>query len=68
MVAANVVVTKMGEDGKPLVYNAKMTVYMWMVTIIGSFGGLLFGYDIGVTGGVSSMNSFLELFFPAIAR
>ena len=51
MVAANMVVDKVGEDGKPIVYNAKMTVYMFMVAIVGSFGGLLFGYDIGVTGG-----------------
>ena len=29
-------------------------------------GGLLFGYDIGVTGGVTSMASFQQKFFPSV--
>ncbi|BBH00827.1 sugar transporter 1 [Prunus dulcis] len=31
-------------------------------------GGLIFGYDIGISGGVTSMDSFLKKFFPAVYR
>ncbi|KAJ7968455.1 Sugar carrier protein like [Quillaja saponaria] len=31
-------------------------------------GGLIFGYDIGISGGVTSMNSFLQEFFPSVYR
>lgn len=31
-------------------------------------GGLIFGYDIGISGGVTSMPSFLKKFFPSVYR
>lgn len=31
-------------------------------------GGLLFGYDIGISGGVTSMEEFLTKFFPQVLR
>ncbi|CAN1328004.1 Sugar transport protein 13 [Linum perenne] len=31
-------------------------------------GGLMFGYDVGVSGGVTSMPPFLEKFFPVVHR
>ncbi|KAL0312661.1 UNVERIFIED_CONTAM: Sugar transport protein 1 [Sesamum radiatum] len=31
-------------------------------------GGLIFGYDIGISGGVTSMPSFLMKFFPSVYR
>ncbi|KAG0489102.1 hypothetical protein HPP92_007759 [Vanilla planifolia] len=31
-------------------------------------GGLMFGYDVGVSGGVTSMNDFLKKFFPKVYR
>ncbi|XP_028788740.1 sugar carrier protein C-like [Neltuma alba] len=31
-------------------------------------GGLIFGYDIGISGGVTSMDSFLVRFFPSVYR
>lgn len=31
-------------------------------------GGLMFGYDVGISGGVTSMDDFLEKFFPAVYR
>ncbi|KAK4431680.1 Hexose carrier protein HEX6 [Sesamum alatum] len=60
-----------------LQYNGQIT---WLVTlscIIAASGGLLFGYDTGVTGnfllpllfvkgGVTSMESFLKKFFPGV--
>ncbi|MED6220395.1 Sugar transport protein mst8 [Stylosanthes scabra] len=39
-----------------------------MICIVASFGvgGLIFGYGLGITGGVSSMDTFLEEFFSEI--
>ncbi|RRT65989.1 hypothetical protein BHE74_00007806 [Ensete ventricosum] len=31
-----------------------------------AMGGVIFGYDIGISGGVTSMESFLEKFFPDV--
>jgi MFS transporter, SP family, sugar:H+ symporter len=31
-------------------------------------GGLMFGYDVGVSGGVTSMHPFLKKFFPAVYK
>ncbi|KAJ7946986.1 Sugar transport protein [Quillaja saponaria] len=31
-------------------------------------GGLMFGYDIGISGGVTSMPSFLKEFFPTVYK
>lgn len=40
--------------------------YIILVGIIAGCGGLLFGYDIGISGGVISMPSFQQKFFPSI--
>ena len=40
--------------------------YVVMVAIVASSGGLMFGFDNGVTGGVTGMEPFLKLFFPAV--
>lgn len=37
-----------------------------MVAIVASSGGLMFGFDNGVTGGVTGMQPFLKLFFPTV--
>ncbi|XP_010524814.1 PREDICTED: sugar transport protein 6-like [Tarenaya hassleriana] len=47
-------------------FEAKMTVYVFVCVIISAVGGLIFGYDIGISGGVSAMNDFLKEFFPAV--
>ncbi|TMW85674.1 hypothetical protein EJD97_022732 [Solanum chilense] len=46
--------------------NSKMTLYVVSCWIFASFGGLMFGYDIGISGGVSGMDDFLIKFFPHI--
>ncbi|KAJ4982188.1 hypothetical protein NE237_033025 [Protea cynaroides] len=49
-------------------YSGKLTVYVIVACIVASWGGLIFGYDIGISGGVTSMNPFLEKFFPSVYR
>ncbi|XP_060174293.1 sugar transport protein 6-like [Lycium barbarum] len=46
--------------------NDKLTAQVVICSIIAAFGGLMFGYDIGISGGVTSMDDFLEKFFPKV--
>lgn len=48
--------------------ESKLTGYVIFVAILAASGGLLFGYDLGVTGGVESMESFQNKFFPEVAN
>ncbi|KAG0568535.1 hypothetical protein KC19_6G026600 [Ceratodon purpureus] len=47
-------------------YGGRFTLYVLFACIIGASGGLLFGYDIGISGGVTSMDEFLLEFFPSV--
>ncbi|KAM7255347.1 hypothetical protein ACFE04_020588 [Oxalis oulophora] len=47
-------------------YPGNLTWYVIITSIVGAMGGLIFGYDIGISGGVTSMNSFLIKFFPSV--
>lgn len=47
-------------------FEGKMTQYVIVCVIIAAFGGLMFGYDIGISGGVTSMDDFLRKFFPHV--
>ncbi|KAF8392459.1 hypothetical protein HHK36_022801 [Tetracentron sinense] len=47
-------------------FEGRITAYVILCAIIAAFGGLMFGYDIGISGGVTSMDDFLEKFFPAV--
>ncbi|KAL8467872.1 hypothetical protein ACS0TY_031206 [Phlomoides rotata] len=49
-------------------YPGNLTPYVIMTCVIAAMGGLIFGYDIGISGGVTSMDSFLEKFFPAVYK
>ncbi|XP_068641533.1 sugar transport protein 5-like [Aristolochia californica] len=53
-------------DGKS--YGGKVTASVVITCIVAASGGLLFGYDIGISGGVTTMQSFLGKFFPSVLR
>ncbi|RZS15909.1 hypothetical protein BHM03_00047806 [Ensete ventricosum] len=69
-------------DGGPKQFEGKITTYVVICGIIAATGGLMFGYDIGISGiqfvnglwdlnmlfagGVTAMDDFLEKFFPDV--
>ncbi|KAG5405451.1 hypothetical protein IGI04_011570 [Brassica rapa subsp. trilocularis] len=53
-------------NGNGPAFEAKMTVYVFVCVLIAAVGGLIFGYDIGISGGVTAMDDFLKKFFPTV--
>lgn len=49
-------------------YEGGVTAFVLVTCVVAAMGGLLFGYDIGISGGVTSMGSFLGKFFPTVYR
>ncbi|KAG5554777.1 hypothetical protein RHGRI_012362 [Rhododendron griersonianum] len=49
-------------------FEAKITPIVIISCIMAATGGLMFGYDVGVSGGVTSMEPFLKKFFPVVYR
>ncbi|GJM85329.1 hypothetical protein PR202_ga01770 [Eleusine coracana subsp. coracana] len=47
-------------------YSSEITFTVVMSCLMAASGGLIFGYDISITGGLTQMKSFLEAFFPDI--
>ncbi|KAG8069593.1 hypothetical protein GUJ93_ZPchr0006g40790 [Zizania palustris] len=45
-----------------------VTAFVVLSCITAGMGGVIFGYDIGIAGGVSSMEPFLRKFFPEVHR
>lgn len=64
---AGAVVTTAGADRHAL-YKGRVTASIILTCIIAASGGLLFGYDIGVTGGIISHEDFKHKFFPSTAE
>lgn len=52
--------------GRAQQYDARLTVFVALSCIVAALGGGLFGYDIGISGGVISMPEFLKKFFPTV--
>ncbi|KAF0903266.1 hypothetical protein E2562_026553 [Oryza meyeriana var. granulata] len=46
----------------------RVTAFVVLSCITAGMGGVIFGYDIGIAGGVSSMEPFLRKFFPEVHR
>ncbi|KAI4299277.1 hypothetical protein L6164_032751 [Bauhinia variegata] len=55
-----------GPPGKE--YPGNLTPFVTVTCIVAAMGGLIFGYDIGISGGVTSMDPFLKKFFPSVYR
>ncbi|KAA8522342.1 hypothetical protein F0562_013297 [Nyssa sinensis] len=49
-------------------YPGNLTCKVLVTCIVAAMGGLIFGYDIGISGGVTSMAPFLKRFFPELGR
>ncbi|KAK9142098.1 hypothetical protein Syun_011498 [Stephania yunnanensis] len=49
-------------------YEYNITRAFILSCMIGAIGGSLFGYDLGVSGGVTSMDDFLVRFFPKVYK
>ncbi|CAK9226901.1 unnamed protein product [Sphagnum troendelagicum] len=49
-------------------YEGKTTIHVILACLVAATGGLIFGYDIGISGGVTSMNDFLIKFFPVVYK
>ncbi|ESW08239.1 hypothetical protein PHAVU_009G030600 [Phaseolus vulgaris] len=49
-------------------FAGKITLSVIISCIVAASSGLLFGYDIGISGGVTTMVPFLKKFFPEILR
>ncbi|KAH9604445.1 hypothetical protein KSS87_020216, partial [Heliosperma pusillum] len=44
----------------------RVTPYVVICWLLAACGGLMFGYDIGISGGVTGMDDFLINFFPKV--
>ncbi|OIV96721.1 hypothetical protein TanjilG_09263 [Lupinus angustifolius] len=49
-------------------FDGKITLSVVVTCIVAASAGLIFGYDIGISGGVTTMIPFLAKFFPEILR
>ncbi|CAK7349753.1 unnamed protein product [Dovyalis caffra] len=49
-------------------YPSKLNCYAVVCWGFAACAGLMFGYDIGISGGVTAMNDFLIKFFPDVYR
>lgn len=49
-------------------YEGRVTAKVIITCIVAAMGGLIFGYDLGISGGVTSMDPFLKKFFPSVYR
>ncbi|KAK9148416.1 hypothetical protein Scep_007173 [Stephania cephalantha] len=48
--------------------GGKITLFVILSCMMAAMGGVIFGYDIGISGGVTSMEPFLRKFFPEVHR
>ncbi|EXB54459.1 hypothetical protein L484_019018 [Morus notabilis] len=49
-------------------YTGRMTFFVITTCIVPAMRGLIFGYDIRISGCVTSMNPFLQKSFPWVYR
>ncbi|XP_054799944.1 sugar transport protein 10-like [Prosopis cineraria] len=56
------------DQGQVKHFEGKVTAFVLVTCFVAAMGGLLFGYDLGITGGVTSMDPFLIKFFPSVYK
>ncbi|XP_041021038.1 sugar transport protein 10-like [Juglans microcarpa x Juglans regia] len=56
------------QGGRTVDYAGGITAFVVVTCVVAAMGGLIFGYDIGISGGVTSMEHFLRKFFPSVYR
>ncbi|KAG6512089.1 hexose carrier protein HEX6-like [Zingiber officinale] len=56
----------MEPTGKAQMHGGRITPFLLLTCAVAASGGVLFGYDLGISGGVTSMEPFLREFFPAV--
>ncbi|XP_020213076.1 sugar transport protein 10-like [Cajanus cajan] len=56
------------DSGNAKQFDGKVTAFVLVTCFVAAMGGLLFGYDLGITGGVTSMEPFLIKFFPRVYK
>lgn len=56
------------DSGNAKQFDGKVTAFVLVTCFVAAMGGLLFGYDLGITGGVTSMEPFLIRFFPGVYK
>ncbi|KAJ0968292.1 hypothetical protein J5N97_025209 [Dioscorea zingiberensis] len=54
------------EEGACNNSHGRLTPYVILSCLLAATGGVLFGYDLGISGGVTSMEPFLKKFFPEV--
>ncbi|KAI4323737.1 hypothetical protein L6164_023319 [Bauhinia variegata] len=52
-----------GQTGE---HKGRVTLFVIVSCMMAAMGGVIFGYDAGISGGVTSMESFLKKFFPNV--
>ncbi|CAI9091993.1 OLC1v1027121C2 [Oldenlandia corymbosa var. corymbosa] len=58
--------TGFGISAEAQQYNGRITWFVVLSSMVAATGGIIFGYDIGISGGVTSMEPFLKKFFPEV--
>ncbi|RZC61101.1 hypothetical protein C5167_022863 [Papaver somniferum] len=56
----------MAIQGSTKDYGGNITMFVFVTCLVAATGGLIFGYDLGISGGVTSMDVFLKKFFPSV--
>ncbi|KAH7691830.1 Sugar/inositol transporter protein [Dioscorea alata] len=49
-------------------YPGNITLFVFLACLVAATGGLIFGYDLGISGGVTAMDPFLLKFFPSVYK
>lgn len=56
------------ENFNNLDHQPQLTFSVFVTCLVAASSGLIFGYDIGISGGVSTMSAFLEKFYPEVMK